>query len=465
MTAVAVAERPAPARAPVPPAGSVRRRPVVRPWLPDFAGLLVGLGLGASLALPFTRITAKALAAPGGLATFAGDLTAMAGTYLLLVMVLLAARLPGVEAVVGQDRLIRWHRRLSPAPLLLLGAHGVLTTMGFAQAVGVGPVSEAGTLIATMSWILAAVVAYLMMVGIAGVSIRAVRRRMNYDTWWVIHLYTYLALAFSVPHQIFSGNDFIGHPLAKAAWVLLWLGTAGTVVAFRILLPVVRSAWHRLEIVHVRPEAPGVFSLVVRGRHLERLPVAGGQYLAWRFLTRDLWWHAHPYSLSAMPSPPFLRVTIKAEGDTSRRIASLRPGTRIAIEGPYGAFTDQARTRPKVALVGAGVGVTPLVALLEDMSPEVDVVVAHRASSEGDLVHRKELAQLVKARGGRLFEMAGRRRAYPLHDPRYLAQVIPDLAERDLFVCGPDGFSAGVVGAARTLGLEESAIHFESFEF
>ena len=123
----------------------------------------------------------------------------MAGTYLLLIMVLLAARIPALERVAGQDRMIRWHRRLSSAPLVLLGAHVVLTTLGFAQADRHGFFGEAGTLIMTMGWIFAAVVSYAMLVAIAGVSIRAVRRRMNYDTWWIIHLYTYLALAFSVP--------------------------------------------------------------------------------------------------------------------------------------------------------------------------------------------------------------------------------------------------------------------------
>src|SRR6202034_4244930 len=101
-----------------------------------------------------------------------------------------------------------------------------------------------------------------------------------------------------------------------------------------------RSLYHRLEVAEVRPEAPGVYSLLVRGRHLERLKVNGGQYFAWRFGVRGLWWHAHPFSLSGMPIPPYMRATIKVAGDTTAVIPRLRPGTRIAIEGPYGTFTD-----------------------------------------------------------------------------------------------------------------------------
>ena len=139
----------------------------------------------------------------------------------------------------------------------------------------------------------------------AGVtSWRVVRRTVRYETWWAIHLYFYLALALAFAHQITNGASFVGHPLARAYWTALWLATAGTVVVYRLGLPLWRTLRHRLRVVDVRSEGPGVVSIVCQGRHLERLPVSGGQFLQWRFLARGLWWQAHPYSLSAMPVPP-----------------------------------------------------------------------------------------------------------------------------------------------------------------
>ena len=205
-------------------------------------------------------------------------------------------------------------------------------------------------------------------------------------------------------------------------------------------------------------------SVICEGRRLDRLPVSGGQFLFWRFLTRDLWWQAHPFSLSALPRPPYLRVTIKALGDQSQAIARIRPGTRIAIEGPYGAFTPHARAGDRVVLAGAGVGVTPLRALLEDLPQHTDVVVLVRASAPDRLVHRGEIATLVRQRGGRLHEVTGPRHQVRI-DGRALRRLIPDIAARDVYVCGPAGFSAVVAAAAQQAGVAPGRIHSEAFTF
>jgi ferredoxin-NADP reductase len=197
---------------------------------------------------------------------------------------------------------------------------------------------------------------------------------------------------------------------------------------------------------------------------LSRLPVSGGQFFQWRVLKPGLWWQAHPYSVSALPDPPYLRFTVKDLGDHSGVLAHLTPGTRLAIEGPYGAFTADARRGDRVALIGAGVGVTPLRALLEDLPLHVDVVMIVRAHRPDDLVLRDELQLLLRQRGGRLHELVGSRRTVSL-DARGLAGLIPDIDRRDVYICGPTGLTASVREAAETLGVPDDRIHHETFAF
>jgi ferredoxin-NADP reductase len=440
------------------PTGSGRRRA---------ADLVLGVGAVGFVITIWMAVSgesAGALSAPGGVATALGRFAGLTGTYLLLMMVVLVARLPVLERVIGQDRLVRWHRRLGPWPISLIAAHGVLITVGYAQAARTGVLHELGVLLDSYPDVLAATVAFGLLL-LAGVtSWRVVRAKVRYETWWAIHLYFYLALALAFAHQIANGASFVGHPMTRDYWSGLWLATAGTVVVYRVAMPVWRSLHHRLRIVDVRPEGPGVVSLICRGRHLDRLDVAGGQFFLWRFLAPGMWWQAHPYSLSAMPAAPFARITVRSGGDHGAALARLRPGTRVAIEGPYGTFTKKALTGPAVALLAAGVGVTPVRALLEDLPVGVDVVVVLRASTEQEAVLHREVAALVAARTGVLYQLIGPRSVVST-DPSSLARLIPDMAERHVFVCGPPGYVEAVVESARILGTPADRIHHEAFSF
>ncbi len=444
----------------------VRRRPghAPRPWVADAFGALVGLGFGITLALAVTAETRRALSSPGGWLIAAGRLTGLTGSYLMLVMVLLIARLSWLERAVGQERLVRLHRRVSPWPISLITCHVVLITLGYAELAKVGALRQFWVFLSSYPDLLAATVGFVLLMMAAVTSIRIARRHLKYETWWVVHLYTYLALALAFAHQIVTGGSFIGDPLTRAFWIAIWGMTAGTVIMFRLVYPVARSVRHRLRIVSVREEAPGVYAVICSGRHLDRLAVSGGQFFKWRFLTKELWWHAHPYSLSALPSPPYLRLTIKGLGDQSRAVARLKPGTCVAIEGPYGAFTQHARTGNRVMMIGAGVGITPLRAMLEDLPDGVEVTFVTRATTPEDIVHREEVAGLVQERGGRLYELVGSRQKVRL-DARTLTRLLPDVTDCDIYVCGPAEFNRDVVSSALRLGVRRERIHEEAFAF
>ncbi len=436
--------------------------PPPRPWVVRLAALLVVGGLVWLIGLVVSGETGSELHAPGGWATFLGTATGLVGTYLALVMVLLASRIPPVERVLGQDGLLRWHRRISAWPILLIVLHAVLITVGYAQAAHSGFGHEIGVLLNDYQDVLAATVGLGLMLLIGVLSVRAIRRRLRRETWWAIHLYIYLALALSFAHALVLGPTFVGHPLTQAIWSLAWAGAAGLVVVYRIGLPVVRTLRHDIRVVEVRPEVPGVVSVICKGRHLDRLPVAGGQFVMWRFLVRDMWWQAHPYTLSSMPRPPYLRITVKAVGDHSEAVASLRPGTRVAIEGPYGAFTRYSRRYHRVAMIAAGIGVTAVRSLLEDLPSGTEPIVLIRATTEEDLVLRREIAALVRHHKGKLHELVGRRDEVRV-DAAALRRLVPDLARRDVYVCGPESFVDTVDLTCRHLGVHRNSLHHEAY--
>ncbi len=418
--------------------------------------LVIGLGLSVE-----GRAT---LASAGGWPLAIGRLSAFAGSYLLLVMVVLTARLPWLERSVGQDTLVRWHRKVAPYAVSLISLHVLSVILGYSQLMHRTVFRMLWSFWVNYPDMLSASVGFALLLMAAFTSIRIARSKMRYETWWVVHLYTYLGLGLAFMHQIRTGVMFIGHAHTIQVWTTLWVGTGALIVLLRVGVPLVRNQQYGLRVASVTEEAPNVYSLTVTGKNIKKMAVSGGQFFQWRFMAKGLFWHSHPYSLSALPRPPFLRVTVKGVGDQSSAIAQLQPGTRVFVEGPYGVFTHHATSSSHVTLIAAGVGITPIRAMLEDIPAATDVTVIVRATRAEDIAHADEMKALVAAREGRYYEVLGSRDEANLDDET-LARLVPDISTHDIFVCGPAGFTDGIVASARRLGVPHAQVHHESFTF
>lgn len=425
---------------------------------------IAGLGLGAIVAVTLTTFSMSGLHAAGGWWLYSGRLSGMIGAYGLLLMTVLITRLPVLEKSLGQDHLVRWHRLLAPYTYWLLFVHVVTLIVAYAQMQKTGLVAQTINFVLHYPDMLAAFVGFGLLTMAAATSIRQARRRMKYETWWSVHLYTYLGLALVFFHEIRTGVVFIGHPLTTAAWELAWAALGIVVLAVRVGLPLWRNFRWQLKVASVTEVAPKTYAVVVEGRNLRRLAVSGGQFFQWRFMTKGLWTHSHPYSISAMPRPPYMRLTVKSLGDQSSALATLQPGTRVFAEGPYGAFTHHKSETKQIVMIAAGIGITPLRSLLEDLPHGVAVNFIMRANAVEEIAHRDEIREFVAARAGSYTEVIGLPNEVPF-DGAVLTTLAPAIASSDVFMCGPDGFMNFVQGVLTALNVPASQIHYERFTF
>jgi len=171
-------------------------------------------------------------------------------------------------------------------------------------------------------------------------------------------------------------------------------------------------------------------------------------------------------------------MSIKAAGDFTDRIRELTPGTFTLLEGPLGAFTAAAASDGKYLMVAGGIGITPIRALIESLAAAGrDIVLLYSVKTAGDLVFAAELRALTarchfilsRSDGpGGTSGTPGTRGADVVHergriDARMLTRLVPDVRDREVFICGPQPMMKAVAAALRGLQVRESSIHYEQF--
>jgi predicted ferric reductase len=410
------------------------------------------------------------LSQPGGSFTAIGQLTGLLGTYAILIQILLMSRISWVERSIGLDRLAVWHRWAGFGSVSLLVAHAVFITLGYADANAKSLVAQTMDFIRHYPDVLMSIVGLALFLAVAVTSVRAARRRLSRESWYTVHLYAYLAVALSFAHQIAVGNDLSTDTVARWWWIALYVAVFGAILAWRIGRPIVLNLKHRLRVEGVRHEADGIVSIYVSGRKLGQLEVAPGQFFLWRFLDgRGGWTKAHPFSLSAAPNGRFLRITVKDLGDHSRRLQRIKAGTRVIAEGPYGTFTAARRTRQRVALIAGGIGITPLRALMQSLPrTHGDVTLLYRVAREGDIAFREELDRISRKRGVDVRILVGDDIGDDTTDQLGIPALrshLPDIAQRDVFVCGPPAMLDALRRRLTALRVPSGQIHFERFDF
>jgi ferredoxin-NADP reductase/pSer/pThr/pTyr-binding forkhead associated (FHA) protein len=185
------------------------------------------------------------------------------------------------------------------------------------------------------------------------------------------------------------------------------------------------------------------------------------------------------YSMSSSPSRPhLLEVTVKRvpSGLVSNWFCNqVKLGDELTVKGPMGHFTCFASSSRKMLFIGAGSGIVPILSMsrwIADTAAEVDVKLLASFKSPQDIIFRKEFEMLSARTSG--FQVAFTltsswpgtdhwtgftgRINYPM-----LSMFVPDILERDLFLCGPDPFAQSISRILRDLGYDMSKYHTESF--
>lgn len=392
-------------------------------------------------------------------------LAGIVATQLALIQLMLIGRIKWVEEQFGLDKLSRVHKWNGYAVLSLVILHVFLVTKAYAGFGGTSYFAQSAELITKYDDVFKAFLAYLLLITTVLLSISIVRRKLKYEYWYYVHILNYLTFVLFVGHQLELGisAESLGF---KIYWLATYSITALHILWFRFANPLLNLWKHDFTISKV--ENLGIAtSIYIEGRSLESFKRESGQFFIFRFLQEGFWYEAHPFSLSWSASNSQLRITAKALGDFTGKLKDLKAGTKVLIDGPHGVFTAKQIKRNKVLMIAGGIGITPLRGLAEDITRKTDAVLLYSAKSKREAVLLDEIEDLSNRNGIRIVPIFSEEKVqnaeHGMLDEARLQRLVPDLTEREVFLCGPPPMMAAVRKQLSNLGLPKKQFHWERF--
>ena len=399
--------------------------------------------------------------------------TALVATNLLLIDVLLVARIPWLDHYYGHDKVTIAHKKLGKPILYLVLAHFIASVWQYSISEGKNIVDEFFAMIANVGDLLTATFALVLMIVVVVTSLNFARRAVTYEAWYLIHIFAYAAVLFAIPHQFSVGTDIAGKPIALTYWITLYLFVLVNVVWYRIAKPVIRAFSSNLRVASVVRESSDTSSIYLTGKNVAKFGGEAGQFYLLRPLTISQWYRPHPFSISAAPNDKFVRFTIGDRGDDTSLLQHIKPGTPVLLEGPYGVFTEDRRTKENVVLIASGIGIPPIRALAESMAARPgDVTIIYRVRNEQDASLLEEISEIARRRGFRLHVLAGKRAngtswmnadEFGRSDLDRLLQMAPKVKDSDVYVCGPVAWTRSVERSLKAAATPTHQIHTEEY--
>ena len=412
-----------------------------------FSGSLLTTGLTDSILLSLSR------------------LAGLLATQLALYQLLLIGRVKWVEQTFGLDKLSRVHKWNGYAILALVILHIWLVTKAYAGFNDVPFFAQYSNILINFEDVFKAFLSYLILLGTIVFSITIIKRKLKYEYWYYVHILNYLAYFLFVGHQLELGMSADSLPF-NIYWLATYTITALLILYFRFFLPVWRLQKHKFQISKIET-LPGATSIYIDGNNLDRFVRKSGQFMILRFLQKGFWWQAHPFSLSWSARNSQLRITIKNLGDFTAKINELQVGTKVLIDGPHGVFTADHIQQEKVLLIAGGIGVTPLRSIAEDLAGHKNVVFLYSAKSIMEAPLLDELKQLTAKPNFRFIPIFSVEQVsgaeHGILDKQKINSLVPDLKERDVFLCGPPTMMTALTGTLHELGLPSKQLHSEKF--
>jgi predicted ferric reductase len=378
----------------------------------------------------------------------------------------LVARIKSVSSHFGIDVMLQYHRQIAYVALVFILAHPILLFIQSTKFLALlnpftAPLRAHMAVLSTLALIL-----------LIALSIWRKRLRMGYETWQLTHgVLAVIVVAAALTHVLLV-DYYVNEPWERVLWIAMSGAFVALLVWVRVLVPVrrIRRPWRVDEVI---PERGASRTMVLKPEHSNGFAFEPGQF-AWIMVEKSPFAITqHPFSISSSAErPDRVALTVKSAGDITSALDGLDPGTTVYLDGPHGSFSVDRYEGPGFVLIGAGVGVTPLMSMMRTLADREDarpIYLFLGNRNQGNITFIEEI-EALKAR----IDLAV---VHVLSQPEEgwegeVGHLSVDVFRRHLpkryerlqyFICGSEAMMDTVEKSLSEIGIPEEKVHSERF--
>src|SRR3984957_10276615 len=306
----------------------------------------------------------------------------------------LTARFRYVTEPWGEDVIYHFHRQISLVAIALVVLHVVILFALRPQRLGMLNFLEASWRASFGALSIYALIVLVVM------ALWRTKLKISYETWHLSHIVlAVVAIGAGLLHMVGFGR-YLVDPWKQALWVELAIFWIALLIYVRIVKPLFMLR-RPYRVAEVRKERSDTWTLVMRPDGHPGFRFSPGQF-GWLTLWGSpfkITGHPFSFSSSAAAADGRVEMSIRNLGDFTSAIPNAPVGSRVYLDGPYGAFTIGNPADMHVLIAG-GIGVTPMMSMIRTLADRGDErpVVLLYASKDWESISFREDLETLKAR-------------------------------------------------------------------
>lgn len=392
------------------------------------------------------------------------------GLALMSLQFALTARLHRIKEPFGSDIVYFFHHKISLVAFGLILAHPLSLFIFYPSTLGLLNLVSA-------PWrARAGVVSLLALIGLIVFSVYRKQLKIEYNSWRIWHGILAIAATLLALTHIFLVGNYVNTPWKRVLWILYAVAWVGILLYMRVIRPLemMRRPWEVAEVKEERGLTWTLTLMPVGHAGMEFMPGQFAWLTAWNSPFADT---ENPFSFSSSAeSPGRVSFTIKQLGDFTSTIKEMKPGQRVYLDGPFGAFgIDRQDHAEEFVFIAGGVGITPMMSMLLTLADRCDprpLTLIYAGRTWDELTFREELQSLVERLNLKIHFVLEKppegwqgEVGFVTHE--MLDRLLPKdrtYNRMETFICGPPPMMNAVEKSLLRLNIRLEDFHSERFD-